>query len=285
MSVASWVIAVSLATPAAPPEPQRPASMQPPPPAEAPAPEPTPEPAPAPTETSPASGPDEVVLKNGGFVRGEVVELLPDDRVVIIPDHSNERRTIPWSEVERVDRGKYGATVEPEPTPIPTALPEPAPEAAEPSKGQPRVHLNVDGSKTVRLYEISAEISAGGTYGSMYGIHYRVVCESPCDRVIDGSRGQDFFLGQDTVTASRRFSLTHHTGDLTLNVKPGSKGLRLTGSIFVGLGIGLTIAGIIFTIPQQFRYFGVPMLAGGLGGIAIGTPMMILGRTRFKIAK
>ena len=44
------------------------------------------------------------------------------------------------------------------------------------------------------------------------------------------------------------------------------------------------LAGIIFVIPQQFRYIGWPMLGGGLGGIAIGTPMMILGRTRFKIA-
>jgi hypothetical protein len=279
MSVAVWVIAVALAAPAPPPEPQRPASMNAPPVATEPtAPEPpAPEPAPSPTpEPEPASGDDEVVLKNGGFVRGEVVELLPNDRVVIIVDGTTERRTIAWSEIERVERG--GSTT------IPTALPQPEPQPEQPQSGAPRLHLDVHGGKTVRLYEIGSEISANGTYGSMYGIQYRVVCESPCGRVIDGTRGQDFFLGRDTMTASRRFTLAQHSGDVTLDVKPGSKALRLTGSIFVGLGIGLTIAGIIFVIPQQFRYLGWPMLGGGLGGIAIGTPMMILGRTRFKIA-
>ena len=281
MSVAVWVIAVALAAPAPPPEPQRPASMN------APAPSPSTDAPPEATETAavepapappaePASGSDEVVLKNGGFVRGEVVELLPDDRVVIIVDGTTERRTIPWSEIERVERG--GSTT------IPTALPEPAPPPEQPQSGAPRLHLDVHGGKSVRVYEIGSEISANGTYGSMYGIQYRVVCESPCDRVIDGTRGQDFFLGRDTVTASRRFTLAQHSGDVTLDVKPGSKALRLTGSVFVGLGIGLTIAGIIFVIPQQFRALGWPLLGGGLGGIAIGTPMMILGRTRFKIA-
>src|SRR5688500_11763856 len=105
MSVAAWVTAVALAAPAAPPEPQRPASMDAPPPAATPEPQPEPTPAPAPA-AKPASGVDEVVLKNGGFVRGEVVELLPNDHVVIIPEGTTDRRTIAWSDVERVDRGK-----------------------------------------------------------------------------------------------------------------------------------------------------------------------------------
>lgn len=84
----------------------RPASAEPP-------------PAPAPTATG-----DAVFLKNGGYYRGTLTELVPGDHVTILVE-GGEKKTIPWADVDRV------VAVEDVPNSKPPALPpsgQPAPQ-------------------------------------------------------------------------------------------------------------------------------------------------------------
>jgi hypothetical protein len=230
-------------------------------------------------------GPDEVELIGGGFVRGTLVEVTPEVRVVIVPDGSNERREIPWSEIADVARGKHAADATP-------AWPkeQPAPARAETSDesdlGRPRVHVELTRPRTVKLYEVDSEIVASGYNTSMYGIQYRSLCAAPCDRTIDGTRGQDFFLAtgdSGVLTASRRFSLVDHRGEVTLRVKPGSAGLRIVGAILLGIGIGCTIGGAVFAALKSTRTIGYVFLGIGVPSLAAGIPMTIFGRTRYEL--
>src|SRR4051794_24350053 len=53
------------------------------------------------------SGQDEVTLKNGGLLRGTVVESDPERRLVtIVIQGTGEQRTLNWSEVAHVDLAK-----------------------------------------------------------------------------------------------------------------------------------------------------------------------------------
>jgi hypothetical protein len=165
-----------------------------------------------------------------------------------------------------------------------TATPSPAIDA--PGPGKPRVHLELTRPRTVKLYEVDSEIVASGFNSSIHGIQYRSVCSAPCDRVIDGTRGQDFFLatGESAmITASRRFSLDAHTHDVSLRVKPGNAGLRIVGAVLLGIGIGATIGGAVFTAIKSTRTMGYVFLGIGVPSLAAGIPMTIFGRTRYEL--
>src|SRR5688572_26530848 len=55
------------------------------------------------------TAPDEVVLKNGGMVRGTVLAIEPGTSVTIAVPGVEEPRVIPWDEVDEVERGKHGS--------------------------------------------------------------------------------------------------------------------------------------------------------------------------------
>src|SRR5262245_30671008 len=66
-----------------------------------------PPPLPSPsTPAAPASAAaatvDSVHLRNGGFFRGRVTEIVPGDHVTVIVAPSGETKRIPWAEVDRV---------------------------------------------------------------------------------------------------------------------------------------------------------------------------------------
>jgi hypothetical protein len=215
-------------------------------------------------------GPDEVLLRDGGFVRGTLIEVDPGQRVVIVPADGAPRE-ISWSEILRVERGKHADG-------SPTTAAETAP-----ATGRPRVHLEVSAGKSVQLYEIDGEARARGTAGPAYGMSYRSVCRSPCGVIVDGTRGQDFFLARDLVTASRRFKLDQSRGDVVLRVRAGSRALRILGGVALGLGVAGAVAGALFTIGDGTRVAGYALLGAGGAGIAAGVPMIVFGRTRWEL--
>jgi hypothetical protein len=52
-------------------------------------------------------GRDEVVLKNGGTIRGTVVSIEPGSKVVIVEVGSKDPRTPRWAEVADVQKNRY----------------------------------------------------------------------------------------------------------------------------------------------------------------------------------
>lgn len=259
--------------------------------AEAPAP-PAPPPAPAttPNTATPAApapaGADEVLLKNGGMLRGDVIELMPDDHVTILV--GGERREIPWGEVETVTRGKYA----PEPAPAaPPTRPTPPPKSTPaqptqtPSSGKPRVHLEVPSGRSVEMQRIVGGLYASGYGASMSGVTWQTVCASPCDRVVDGSTGVPFVLGDSPIVFSKKFKLNDRSGDVHIDVKPGRPGVMILGAIATGLGIAGAAGGpvFIFLDNDAWRRTGIAMTAVGVPLLAAGIAMLVLGRTRFEI--
>lgn len=243
-----------------------------------------PEPAAATTPTTaPIIGDDEVELVGGGFLRGRIVELLPNDRVVLLVDGSGERREIPWAQVADVRRGR--GTTDPDPATWPSESKPPSP---PPLAAGPVVHLSLTRDKPVTLYEVRSELVAGGYNASLYGMSFRSVCTAPCDRVVDGSRGQQFFLatGEGVVwTASRKFTLEQRSGALDIAVRPGGRGLRIVGAILLGIGIGAAIGGTILAIGKPTRIAGYGLLGVAVPGLGAGIPMTILGRTRYRMGE
>ncbi|HET6584796.1 MAG TPA: hypothetical protein VFG69_15165 [Nannocystaceae bacterium] len=281
-NLTSIIVALAVAAPASAPPPPTDANVQQPI-----APSATP---PTPT-TAPAFGPDEVQLLNGGFVRGTITEVTPDRRVVIVPDGTTESRVIPWEEVAKVERGKHDPDARErmrvERFPQEPAPPLGPPPPEQPGPGRPRVHLELLANRPVSLFEVNSEIVASGYNASLYGIQYTAMCAAPCDRVIDGSRGQNFFLAPrrgGLLAASRQFSLDDRVGDVTLRVRPGNVGLRIAGLVLWSIGLAGIAAGAVFTALKSTRTTGIGLLAAGAPLFAAGLPMFIVGRTRYEFA-
>lgn len=195
---------------------------------------------------APAAGEDEVTLKNGGMVRGTVVGLEPGTKVVIQEVGAAAPRTIPWGEVADVERGKYKATgaVEPGETSAGYDVPEPAPVG-----GPGVVKLHVSSSKPVQVIEhLGTSYAQAGAYAVAVE-HSQAVCGTPCDKVIDGSRGQQFIVTGDGVPPSETFVLSDREGDTTVHVDPGSTAMVSGGAWMGGTGIlGMLTGGTFLAV-------------------------------------
>ena len=109
------------------------------------------------------------------------------------------------------------------------------------------------------------------------------VCGAPCDLVIDGRPGQRFTLEGEFPTSSA-FPLHEKSGDVTLKVEPGSKGLRAGGVAATIVGaLGMTIGGVMLLSgslavdPNGGNGGTDPMVAEGAVTAGVGTAVLIAG--------
>jgi hypothetical protein len=243
---------------------------------------------------------DEVILLDGSFVRGKIVELAKGSHVTI---SLGEPRTIPWAEVQEVRIAT--AAAQPVPTPA-----EPVPTPAEPAAverpsssfyetsgpGRPRVHIESRNGERLTLYQIDGGFVGSGSAGTISGIAYRPVCSGTCDRRIDGSVGHKFFVGGDGISASRRFTLAEETGRVTLDVKAGRRAAYVGGYVLTILGGSSLLLGAVFiptskrtnTITDEvernegMRNAGVGLAVAGSLALVSGIVLMVVGRTVVK---
>jgi hypothetical protein len=174
-------------------------------------------------------GQDAVHLKNGGLLRGSLVEMMPGTRVRI-QLATGEVATVPWSEVERVETPPTTAAP-PLPAPAPPPPPPPPPAPAPPRTV--RVHL--EGASDAVL-----ESDEGGTWVE--------VCRAPCDEQLPVGPTYRVAGG---VKTSNGFALRETRGGvLTLHVNGASQGAFVGGIVampvgyVVGqVGVGLAIVG------------------------------------------
>lgn len=260
-------------------------------------------------EATPVAADDAVELRNGGVVRGKILEVVPDDSLVIESAASGERKTFPWAEIAGYERA--GARTDVVPREPRAAAPTPAPAAprgpSAGSNGVPILHIESSRPAGLQLYEVMSEIVAVGYNASVYGITYRSVCVAPCDAPIDGSQGHSFFFGGEGVTASGRFNLNGYGGNVTAEVKPGRKGVRVGGFVLAGTGPSLILGGALWLVVQgltrtRTEFDGMGNLievpgpkrspAGPAALIAVGSAMLvggivmaIVGKTKFKLVQ
>lgn len=134
---------------------------------------------------------DVVNLKNGGMVRGQIVELLPDDSLTVVSAATGETTRYTWAELASFERA--GTT-----TDVSAVDAGPRFGALQATAGAPRLHIELTRPADLKLFEVTGTISMMNfKTGFSSGETYRPVCVAPCDQVIDGRRGQSFFFNGD----------------------------------------------------------------------------------------
>lgn len=117
------------------------------------------------------------------------------------------------------------------------------------------------------------------------GLERRVVCTSPCDRVIDGSRGQSF--SASGAGGSMTFKLADMRGNVDLLVRPGSSVLRNLGIVLTSVGGTAVIASPVALVSGLLSHDGVGPGFGVLGiGAAVavgGVVLLAIARPRFDL--
>src|SRR5262249_26083059 len=126
------------------------------------------------------------------------------------------------------------------------------------------------------------------------GMPHMPVCESPCDRIIDGRGGQRFFFGGKGVPPSPRFRLAEESGELTARVHAGSSWLRGGGIALTTLGGAAVLTGSALllatavltdshsgTLAKDIEVSGVITLASGLAVLAGGIVMVVMSGTSY----
>lgn len=241
-----------------------------------------------PAAAPPASIDDVVQLKNGGMVRGRILEILPGDSVTV-SSATGETRRFAWAELTSIEQGGTRAEV--------SAVG--VHEAVHAKPGAPRLHIELTRPVDLKLFEVAGEVHSF-IMGPFSADAIRPVCVAPCDLVVDGSRGQSFFFDGKRVTKSREFSLSEYRGDVVARVRPGRPGLLGGGIAVMSLGVaGLSGSAFLFLKerskvldhkyddPDQPMMFAGPnyapataLLISGALVLAGGLAMALLSRTR-----
>lgn len=198
-----------------------------------------------PTAAAPARS-DVVNLKNGGMVRGQIVEVLPGDALTVVSTADGARKRFGWAELASYERD--GVKTEVPTAPAVAAVQYIPPENIQAGLGMPRLHIELTRPADLKLYEVTGEITViNYRTGFSSGTTSSPVCVAPCDRVIDGRSGQSFFFNGDGVLKSKKFTLTEHSGDIVARVTPGRPARRVGGIIGLALGgAGLGTAAFLY---------------------------------------
>lgn len=249
---------------------------------------------------------DEVRLNNGGFVRGEIVELMPGEYVIIRTSAGDTRR-FEWSQVAEIMRGTTsmpggtpegvpggtpggipGGTIEPTPIDPPPQPETPAdePDASLPTPEAP--YLRLDAVKhPITLYRVTERAVASSGGYTATGVAYKRICDAPCSLQIDDP-GVELFVGGEKYSGSKPFFLTPRASAYELRVKPRSKGMLIGGYVLMISGImfgGFMAAGPFLVNMRRSQANAMFALAavGGVGMIGGGITMMAFGRTKVEV--
>ncbi len=223
---------------------------------------------------------DTVFLKDGGLVRGVIIELLPDRSLTIRADADGQTRTFSWDQVAG------------------TSLAAPCPEAAPlGERDRPRLSVTLESPATVHLNELVAysrtrERSALGLDLDLdlERTRYRIVCTAPCDTILHADAGQRFFFGgEDGVPRSRIFSLTGTGPRVHATVRPGRQSRLTAGAVATPIGAASVVVGIVnLSINRDMDQLLVPgILLVSLGSalLATGAAMLLTARTRVRLTR
>jgi hypothetical protein len=229
--------------------------------------------APAPAH---AAGADVIALKNGGVLRGTMIDAVPDSyaRIQLV---TGQVATVPWQDIQRIERGIVAPAAEAAPGPATPAAPAPA----------AMVRVHIEGS---RVAQLQRDTSGDG--------NWQTVCTAPCDKALPAQVG--YRIVGDGIRDSSDFELSAQGGDRqTLAVHEGSRGgfvLGIVGTVAGGIAIvaGLMVV-VIAALPRvagegdstltqgEINAETAGWVISGLGtaGLAGGIALLVLnGRTR-----
>lgn len=190
--------------------------------------QPVPSPGPLPSGRGPNVGQDVIYMKNGGILRGTIIDAIPNSQARI-QLATGEIATVPWQEIARIE---HAETTRPAPPlPPPGSQPLPPQPAASPSA---MVWVHLDGPEDARLEQYKGD--------------WVTACSAPCDVQLPVS--SDYRIEGGGIRPSTVFQLTGNQGDhVTVTVNAGSTGWFVAGIVLTPIG-------------------GLVALVGGLVGLA-----------------
>ena len=201
---------------------------------------------------APAGG-DVIHLKNGGQLRGTIVDVIPGDHARI-QLATGEVANVPWADIARVDSGSH---------------PSPTPDAPRPSAPVAQKLVHIDAPR-----EVSLERQVAGTKT------WVEVCRAPCDQRVPASG--NYRIGGSGVRASRTFVIDAGTDDrVFIEVDPSSKGWFVGGIVLTSVGglttiIGLFVA-LIGAAASDLSKQDNSLTAGGLTVAGVGAVATVAG--------
>lgn len=226
-----------------------------------------PAPGPGPAPAAAGGTADTVVLKNGGMIRGTLVEVLPNDHATVqLP--SGQSAIVQWSEIHHIERGAAPAAATGTPaaaTPI-----QKMPNSTAPMSG-PTVLVHIETSRPITLDRRNPGEDQP----------WVTACESPCD--VQLPLNNDYRIVGEGIWASSEFELEGSAGQrVVVKVAPATRLTRTAGIVVAGAGLLAIIIGVyVVAIAAaasctSFNSNGSCASDTG-GGVAIGVVLMLGG--------
>ena len=165
---------------------------------------------------------DNIVLKDGGSIKGTLTEILPGDHATVqLP--SGQTATVRWDVIHHIERG--GVTVQTQQAPQANTVVVQAPAPA--ARGKATVHLDGD-------QEIVLERQISGQWVT--------VCNAPCDLALE--LDSNYRIGGGGIRRSGVFRLAGKPGDhIIVTIDPASKGGFAGGIVLIAIGAPAFVIG------------------------------------------
>ncbi len=165
---------------------------------------------------------DNIVLKDGGSIKGTLTEILPGDHATVqLP--SGQTATVRWDVIHHIERG--GVTVQTQQSPQANTVVVQAPTPV--ARGKATVHMDGD-------QEILLERQIGGQWVT--------VCNAPCDLALDID--SNYRVSGGGIRRSGVFRLAGKAGDhIIITIDPASKGGFAGGIVLIALGAPAFVIG------------------------------------------
>jgi hypothetical protein len=253
---------------------------------------------------------DEVQLNSGGFVRGEVQELVEGSHVVLRKKNGGKVQRYEWKDVRSVVRADPSALPEPEPKPDvepepkpdvepepkpdvepepePDVEPEPEPDVEPEPEPEPDVEPEPEPSQapSVDKPEITLTVNGDGPPVELRRADGEVICEGPCTLQIPRS-DEEFFVELGDRQLGGRFTLSGQDR-YGVDVKRPSAVMKWAGvalipaAVIIGVGIGIIPA--IHNVPRSSMIgYAVGGAAIGALGVAGGVTLIMFARGKVKV--
>jgi hypothetical protein len=227
--------------------------------------QPVPSPGPLPSARGPNVGQDVIYMKNGGILRGTIIDAIPNSQARI-QLATGEIATVPWQEIARIEHGETSRPAPPLPAPGSQPLP-PQP----PASSSATVWVHLDGPDDARLEQFKGD--------------WVTACSAPCDIQLPVS--SDYRVEGGGIRPSTVFQLTGNQGDhVTVTVNAGSTGWFVLGIVITPIGGLVALVGALVGLagsvaassPSNLDPNGArSVAAGGWTAFAIGGAALIGG--------
>jgi hypothetical protein len=220
---------------------------------------------------------------DGPAVSGKLIGIDPTSVVVLTG--AGDPVTIPRASVRSLKADTATS---------PASQPKPQAGAAEAPAGAVKVHIESN-RDDVTLHQITGQATYAIGTRTGVAVAYQQVCAAPCDMLVDGTRGDQFFLTAGGPRLGPLFRLRDKDGSGQITLKADvrrapSPGLWYGGFTAVGVGVGAGVVGVVMATTfaslsdsRDDYSWGWGLLGGGVALVGGGIAMIVIARGDYDV--